>query len=201
MASLFLKSTALSVIASLDLVLGLFASAAVSQRLFYFPTPLPPLLILLFPILFTPPPHFSPRADSIYPLSLSFTHCLSSFTASASPTFSQFISPLPPPHSQPPPFSLPLMYAFFISQFVSLPQPIFFFSPSLTYPPLQPFLLLSLSSSSPLYRPPPYIYSSVSAPRVSRRETSRAVVPAEQLPCKAIQIEMFAENNMCVITA
>lgn len=79
--------------------------------------------------------------------------------------------------------SFPLISAFFfLSQFVSLPLP----------------FIISLSA---LYRSSPHIYSSLPAPHVSRRETLRAAVPAEQLPCKAIQIEMFAENNMCVITA
>lgn len=153
MASLFLKSTALSVIASLDLVLGLFVSAAVSQHLFYFPTPLPRLLILLFPILFTPPPHFPPHADSIYPLSLSFTHCLSSFTASASPVFSEFISPLP--HSQPPPFlSLSCMHSLFLNLSPFHNLLLFFFSFSHIPPPpvlpssLSLILLASLSLSS-----------------------------------------------------
>lgn len=76
--------------------------------------------------------------------------------------------------------SFPLVYF----QCVCLSQPIIIFL-LFFHPPL----LLHAS------------YSSQTAPRVSRIETSQAVVPAEQLPCKAIQIEMFAENNMCVITA
>lgn len=147
--------------------------------------------LCLFHSLPASPPHFlltvNPSTSffviyslsfSIYCLSIAFLLLVCLFSASLllSPSFS-------------------LMYAFFIPQFVSLPQPIiiFLYSHPPTPPPLYPSLVL--------YRSYPCFYSSLPAPRVSWRETSRAVVPAEQLPCKAIQIEMFAENNMCVITA
>lgn len=179
-------------IARHDLVLGLCLSVSLCHCL-YFLTPLPNLLILCVSLFLCPlysSTSFSFHTEPVYLLFLSFIHCLSPFTASALPSSFQAASVLPLCYSS----SFSPMYAFFISQFVSLPQPIIIFlcSHPLSFPPLS--LSLPLPSS-------PCFYSSLPAPRVPRRETSRAVVPAEQLPCKAIQIEMFAENNMCVITA
>lgn len=181
-------------IARHDLVLGLCLSVSLCHCL-YFLTSLPNLLILCVSLFFMPSLQlhliFFSHWTCLPPFFLSFIHCLSPFTASALPSSFQASSVLPLCYSS----SFSPMYAFFISQFVSLPQPIIIFlcSHPLSFPP-------PLSLSLPLPSSPCF-YSSLPAPRVPRRETSRAVVPAEQLPCKAIQIEMFAENNMCVITA
>lgn len=175
-----MKSAALCVIASLDLVLP--------HGVFHSPTPLPHLLILLFSFAFLPLLH---HHHFIFPSSFSFCHFL--------------IVPLhlPPQHHLHMEFILPLpsslMYAFLTSRFVSLAQPVIIISPL-------PHVLLAFSF--PLSHPPCLSVALLYRYRLCvcvfvRRETeaSQALVPAEQLPCKAIQIEMFAENNMCVITA
>lgn len=180
-------------IARHDLVLGLCLSVSLCHCL-YFLTSLPNLLILCVSLFFyalsTAPPHF------LFTLNLSTSfffchlfivflhllpqHCLHPFRL---PLFCLCVTHPP---------SLPCMHSLFLN--LSLFHSLLLFFSVLTPSPPPLSLSLPLPSS-------PCFYSSLPAPRVPRRETSRAVVPAEQLPCKAIQIEMFAENNMCVITA
>lgn len=179
-----MKSTALSVIASLDLVLP--------DGVFHSPTPLPHLLILLFLILSSPSPsptlYFSFHSESIPPFLCHFfifsLHLLPQHHLHAVVSLSHSLPPRP-------------IYAFLISQFVSLPQPVIIIS-------LLPHIPLVFSF--PLSHPPRLSIALLHRFRLCacvcrKREASQALVPAEQLPCKAIQIEMFAENNMCVITA
>lgn len=149
------------------------------------------LFFLIYSLSFsfsTSPPHF-PLTSTLF-TSFFVIYSLFVFINCISIAFILLVSSLPLCYTHLP--SLTSMHSLFLN--LSPFHNLLFFS-FLTSPSL------SLYSSSPLYCSSPYIYSSLPAPRVPQRETSRVVVPTEQLPCKAIQIEMFAENNMCVITA
>lgn len=178
-------------IARHDLVLGLTLSVSLFRCRYFLPF-LPHLVILcvFLTLSLYLSTSFSPHVESVCPflchlfpvfLYLLPQHCLHPFSRSLfclSATLTVLLSHVCILY-----FSICLLSTtcYYFSLFSPLPHS------------LHPFL--------PLYPSSPCFYSSFTAPRVSQRETLQAVVPAEQLPCKAIQIEMFAENNMCVITA